>query len=63
MARYRCYFLGSDGQLVAAETINTERDEDAVVMARELFARKAYAVGFELREGDRQVSAQEIQVS
>jgi hypothetical protein len=63
MARYRCYFLGSNGQLVAAETIHTERDEDAVAIARELFGRKAYAVGFELREGDRQVSAQKMQVS
>lgn len=63
MARYRCYFVGSDGQLVAAETILSESDSEAVAIANRLFALKAYATGYDLHLGDRLVSAQEVRVS
>ena len=63
MARYRCYFIGSNGQLVAAETIVCESDEEATVSAQELFARKAFASGYELRLGDRPVNTREIRAS
>ena len=63
MARYRCYFVGSDGQLVAAETIFSDSDSDAKAKAEELFARKAYATGYDLHLGDRLVAAQEVKVS
>ena len=63
MARYRCYFLGSQGQLVGAENIESAGDGEAVTIARRLFARKAHASGFELTQGDRQVAAQEVRAS
>jgi len=63
MARYRCYFVGSDGQLVAAETIVSENDRDAQIKADALFARKAYATGYDLHLGDRLVCAEEVKAS
>ena len=63
MARYRCYFVGSDGQLVAAETIVSENDRDARAKADALFAQKVYATGYDLHLGDRLVSAQEVKAS
>ena len=63
MARYRCYFVGSDGQLVAAETIISENDNDAKVKANQLFALKAYATGYDLHLGDRLVSSEEAMAS
>jgi hypothetical protein len=63
MARYRCYFVGSDGQLVAAETIVSESDNEAVAIANRLFAQKAYANGYDLHLGDRLVRAQEVEAT
>jgi hypothetical protein len=60
MAQYRCYFLGSDGQLVGAETIQCNGDDEAVERARRTFATKVYAKGFELLEGDRRVTVLEV---
>lgn len=59
MAQYRCYFLGTNGQLVGAETIECRSDDEAVASARTLLARKPYASGFELRLGDHCVSSHE----
>ncbi len=63
MARYRCYFLGSNGQLVCAENIDSDDDETALTRARQLFATKAYASGFELTQGERQVGILAVEVS
>ena len=63
MARYRCYFVGSNGQLVGAETIVSESDRDAVAKADRLYAGKAFANGYELRLGERQVTREEIKAS
>jgi len=63
MARYRCYFVGSDGQLVAAETILSESDNEAVAKANALFARKVYATGYDLHLGDRLIRAEEVHAS
>lgn len=63
MARYRCYFVGSDGQLVGAETIVSESDRDAIARAERLYAGKAYASGYELCLGERQVIREEIKAS
>ncbi len=63
MAQYRCYFLGSDGQLVGAETIQCSGDDEAVALARKTFASKVYARGFELLDGDRRVTVLEISES
>lgn len=59
MAQYRCYLLGSNGQLVCAETIECYNDEQAVAAARTLLARKPFASGFELRLGDHCVGSHE----
>jgi hypothetical protein len=63
MARYRCYFIGSDGQLVGAETVVSESDDDAIVVANRLYAAKAFASGFELWQGEHLVSREEAKVS
>lgn len=57
MARYRCYFFGSHGQLVGAETILEENDAEATRVARRLYAQRAHAAGFDLRQGKRLVDA------
>jgi len=63
MAQYRCYFIGSGGQLVGAETIVSESDRDAVAKADRLYAGKAFASGYELRLGEREVAREETKVS
>ena len=63
MAQYRCYFIGSGGQLVGAETIVSENDRDAVAKADRLHAGKAFAAGYELRLGEREVAREETKVS
>jgi hypothetical protein len=63
MAQYRCYFIGSDGQLVGAETIVSASDDDAIAAANRLYAAKAFASGFELRQGEHLVSREETKVS
>ena len=60
MAQYRCYFLGEDDQLMGAETIQCDGDEEAMARARQTFALKAYARGFERLEGDRRVAILEV---
>jgi len=63
MAIYRCYFLGSNGQLVGAETIVSPSDDQALAVAREKLAEKVYAKGFDLREGIRTIATQHVQAS
>lgn len=63
MARYRCYFIGSNGQLVGAETIVSDNDSDAIAIANRLYAAKAFANGFELWLGEHQVSREAIKAS
>lgn len=63
MARYRCYFFGSNGQLVGADTILEESDVEATRVARRLYAQRAYAAGFDLRQGDRAVDGHNIPAS
>jgi hypothetical protein len=59
MARYRCYFFGANGQLVGADTIMCDGDNEARVQGRQLFARRAHATSFELRQGSRLVDTLE----
>ncbi len=63
MAQYRCYFFGSNGQLVGADTIVEDGDTQAQIVARRLFAQRAFAAGFELRQAKRLVEAREAQAS
>ncbi len=58
--QYRCYYFGARGQLLGADTITHDSDDDALVAARKLFAQHAHAVGYELRQGSRPVEAKEI---
>jgi hypothetical protein len=60
MMQYRCYFFGANGQLVGADTIHQEGDADARSAAWKLFAQRAHAVGYELRQGRRCVDAKEV---
>jgi hypothetical protein len=53
--QYRCYYFGTSGQLLGADTVNQDCDGDALVAARKLFAEHAHAVGYELRQGSRSV--------
>jgi hypothetical protein len=57
---YRCYFFGASGQLVGADTIAQDCDSAALAAARKLFAQRAHATGYELRQGSRSVAAQEL---
>ena len=63
MAQYRCYLLGSNGQLVGAETIFREDDSEALEEARQILARRVYATGFELRLNNHLIASQEIKAS
>jgi hypothetical protein len=58
--QYRCYFFGANGQLVGAETIIQDSDADALVIARKLFAQRAFATGYDLRQGKRSIEARDI---
>ena len=58
--QYRCYFFGASGQLVGADTIMRDSDNDALAAARRLFAQRAHATGYELRQGTRPIAAQEF---
>jgi hypothetical protein len=58
--QYRCYFFGASGQLVGADTIVQDSDSDALAAARKLFAQRAHATGYDLRQGTRSVAAQEF---
>jgi hypothetical protein len=63
MMQYRCYFFGANGQLVGADTIDQDSDMAAEAAARKLFAQRAHAVGYDLRQGSRSVSSRERQAS
>jgi hypothetical protein len=57
---YRCYFFGASGQLLGADTIMQNTDSEALAAARKLFAQRAHATAYDLRQGTRSVAAQEI---
>ncbi|HXR87491.1 MAG TPA: hypothetical protein VN728_10985 [Stellaceae bacterium] len=58
--QYRCYFFGAHGQLVGADTIIENSDNEALAAARKLFGQRAHATGYELQQGTRPIAAQEI---
>jgi hypothetical protein len=58
--QYRCYYLGASGQLLGADTIIQDSDNDALVAARKLFAQHGHAIGYDLRQGARSVEAKEL---
>ena len=58
--QYRCYFFGTNGQLVGAETIIMDSESEALAAARKPFAQRAHAAGYELRQGKRSIEAREF---
>lgn len=60
---YRCYFFGANGQLVGADTIVQDNESEARTAARRLFAQRAHATGYELRQGNRPIDAQSVKAS
>jgi hypothetical protein len=57
---YRCYFLGADGRFVGVETFPATDDDEALLLARRLYAIHAESVvpqhhGFERWQGARRV--------
>ncbi len=63
MAQYRCYFLGSNDQLVGTETIEGLSDAEAMAKARRLLAERPFASAFELRQGDHRVTSDAVLAS
>jgi hypothetical protein len=57
---YRCYFLGTDGRFVGVETFLAKDDDEALLLARRLYAIHAESDearhhGFEVWQGPRRV--------
>lgn len=55
MHGYRCLFLQQDGCIGAREEFEAETDNDAVIVARALYAERAARDGIELWEDQRRV--------
>ena len=56
MAYYRCYFLGRDCGIAAAEDFEAPSDEEARARAEQLFQdRRHRSVGYELWSGSRRL--------
>ena len=60
MNDYRCYFLGPDGGFVAVETFHAKDDDEALQLARRLYAihvesNASRYYGFELWQRSRRV--------
>ncbi|HXR85876.1 MAG TPA: hypothetical protein VN728_02850 [Stellaceae bacterium] len=59
MHGYRCLFLRPDGCEAAREEFEAESDNDAVIVARALYAERVARDGLELWEDTRRVLAEE----
>lgn len=55
MAHYRCYFLNDAGSIRSFETFECATDQEAVDVARLMFAQRSHFRGFEVWLRDRQV--------
>lgn len=55
MAHYRCYFLNDGGSIRSFETFECATDQEAVELARLMFAQRPHFHGFEVWLRDRQV--------
>lgn len=55
MTTYRCDFLGPDGRLAAQRTFEADSDDDAIIVARALYAERASRDGIELWQNGRRV--------
>jgi hypothetical protein len=59
MHGYNCRFLLPDGCIAASERFEAETDQDAVIVARALYAERAARDGLELWEDARRVHAED----
>jgi hypothetical protein len=59
MHGYRCLFLQSDGCIAAREEFDAETDNDAVIVARALYAERAERDGLELWNKERRVHCED----
>ena len=59
MHEYRCLFLQADGCVAAREEFEAETDNDALIVARALYAERAARDGLELWEDTRRVHSEE----
>jgi len=59
MHGYRCLFLEPNGRVAAKEEFEAETDNDAVIVARALYAERAARDGLELWEDKRRVLSEE----
>ena len=55
MSHYRCYFLGKDYAIQAAEDFEAQGDEEALQRAERLFRDRRGSAGFELWMGTRRI--------
>lgn len=59
MHEYSCVFLQPNGCVAAREEFEAETDNDAVIVARALYAERAARDGLELWEEARRVHAED----
>ena len=63
MARYRCYFVGRDGRLLGADSIESDSDDKAVAIASEEFFQRGHARSFEVWQNKRPVYVRRAEAS
>jgi len=59
MVEYSCYFLGPNQRVISRADFEAESDSDAIIEARALYAERATRDGFELRQDQRLVLAED----
>jgi hypothetical protein len=55
MAMYRCYFLGADDRIRAAEDIEAGNRDEAVENARAMLRERTHHDAIELWEGEKKI--------
>lgn len=58
MASYRCYFRSLTGRFGSRHDFEAESDEEAIIIARRLYADEEVKSGFELWDGARLVAVE-----
>ena len=58
MASYRCYFRGLTGRFGSRHDFDAETDDEAIAIARRLYAGEEVKSGFELWNGAQLVLAE-----
>jgi hypothetical protein len=61
MAEYRSVFLTLDGRVAARRDFQAENDDEAVIIARALYAERANRDGLALWQGERRVYCEDCE--